>query len=243
MEHEIIFDLLPLYHDGICSDASRRAVEAHLKDCPDCQAALAAMDAPLPEAKPPAPDDAAAVRSLSRAWEKGKRKAWWRGAAIAAAVCAVLVGAWAAATQLYLFPVDPEKIEITNVRQLSDGRVLYHLYIDDDRNLREIRFEYDDEGNKYCIPVRALITEKRADSSMADSERCLDVAEELAWAEDQGVDREITRVWYGRGEDAILLWEEGMDLPAASAADEAAWGYEPGSAAYWAEQTGENETS
>ena len=68
------------------------------------------------------------------------------GAAIAAAVCAVLVGAWAAATQLYLFPVDPEKIEITNVRQLSDGRVLYHLYIDDDRNLREIRFEYDDEG-------------------------------------------------------------------------------------------------
>ena len=240
MEHEIIFDLLPLYHDGVCSDASRRAVEAHLKDCPDCQAALAAMDAPMPEAKPPAPDDAAAVRSLSREWNRGKRKAWWRGAAIAAAVCAVLVGAWAAATQLYLFPVDPEKIEITNVRQLSDGRVLYHLYIDDDRNLREIRFEYDDAGNKYYVPVRALITGKRPDPSLADSERCLDVAEELAWAEDQGVDREITRVWYGRGENAILLWEEGMDLPAATAADEAAWGYEPGSADYWAERAGES---
>lgn len=236
MEHEIIFDLLPLYHDGVCSDASRRAVEEHLKTCPDCRAALAAMDAPLPEAGKAAPDDAAAVRSLSRVWEKGKRRAWWKGAILAAAVCAVLVGAWAAATQLYLFPVDPEKIQISDVRQLSDGRVLYHLYIDDDLNLRRIRFEYDDGGNQYCVPARALITEKRSDPSMADCERCLDVAEENTWAESQGIDREITAVWYGRGEDAILLWEEGMDLPAASEADEAAWGQEPGSAAYWAER-------
>lgn len=64
-----------------------------------------------------------------------------------------------------------------------------------------------------------------------------------AGGEEQGVDREITRVWYGRGEDAILLWEEGMDLPAASAADEAAWGYEPGSAEYWAHQPGESAAS
>ena len=44
MEHEIILDLLPLYHDGVCSAASRTAVEAHLKSCPDCRAALAAME-------------------------------------------------------------------------------------------------------------------------------------------------------------------------------------------------------
>lgn len=238
MEHEIILDLLPLYHDGVCSEKSRAAVEAHLKDCPDCRAALAAMDAPLPEKGRNTPDDAAAMRSLSRAWERGKRRAWWKGAVIAAAVCAVLAGLWAAATQLYLFPVDPERIEITNVRQLSDGRVLYHLYIDDDRNLREIRFEYDDAGNKYYVPVRALVTEKRPAPSLADSERCLDVAEEIAWARGQGIDREITAVWYGRGEDAVLLWEEGMDLPAASAADEAAWGCEPGSAEYWAARSG-----
>lgn len=239
----IIQDLLPLYHDGVCSPESRAEVEEHLKTCPDCRAVLAAMDAPLPEVEKVAADDVAAVKQLSGAWKRDKRRAWWKGALIAAAVCALLAGLWAAATQLYVFPVDPEKIEITDVRQLSDGRVLYHFYIDDDLNLREIRFEYDDAGNKYCVPVRALLTEKRLAPSMADSERCLDVAEELAWAEEQGVDREITRVWYGRGEDAILLWEEGMDLPAASAADEAAWGYEPGSAEYWAHQPGESAVS
>ena len=44
---------------------------------------------------------------------------------------------------------------------------------------------------------------------------------------------EITRVWYGQGENAVLVWEKGMDLPAASEADEAAYGYSESSAAYW----------
>jgi hypothetical protein len=236
MNCDIIRDLLPLYHDGVCSAESRRAVEAHLETCENCRKTLAAMDAPLPEAGKAAEDDAAVVQKISEKWKQDKKRAWLKGAAIAAAVCAV-VGAWYAATALYLFPVDPADMEITDVRQLSDGRVLYHFYIDDDLGLRRIRFEYDDAGNKYYVPVRALITEKRWEgSSPADCTRCLDIAEELAWAEGQGLEREITRVWYGRGEDAILLWEEGMDLPAASSADEAEWGHEPGSAAYWAEQ-------
>ena len=238
MEHDIVMDLLPLYHDGVCSAASRAAVEEHLTTCDICREALAEMDAPLPpaEAKKSAADRAA-VKKISDEWKKSKWKARLKGAAIATAVCLLLFGAWLAATRLYLFPVPAEKIQITNVRQLSDGRVLYHFSIDDDRNLRRIKFEYDGEGNKYDVPVRALITEKRWDGvSLADQEMTLDVAEETAWAKSQGVEREVTRVWYGRGEDAILLWEEGMDLPAASESDEAAWGYEPGSAAYWAER-------
>ena len=238
MEHDIVMDLLPLYHDGVCSAASRGAVEEHLKTCETCRKTLAEMDAPLPTAEVQKnAADGAAVKKISDEWQKTKWKARLKGAAIAAAVCLALVGAWMAATQLYLFPVDPATIEITDVRQLKDGRILYHFYIDDDLNLRRIRFEYDEEGNKYYVPVRALITEKRWDGvSSADREMALDVAEENTWARSQGIDREVIRVWYGRGEDAILLWEKGMDLPAASAADEAAWGYEPGSADYWAEQ-------
>lgn len=238
MEHDIIFDLLPLYHDGVCSDASRAAVEEHLKECAACREALAEMDAPLPAAEEQKnAADGAAVKKISEEWNKSKWKARLKGAAAAAAVCLALVGAWLAATRLYLFPVPAEKIQITNVRQLSDGRALYHFTIDDDLNLRRIKFEYDEAGNKYYVPVRALITEKRWDGvSSADREMVLDVAEENAWAGSQGIDREVTRVWYGRGEDAILLWEEGMDLPAAGEADEAAWGYESGSADYWAQR-------
>ena len=167
MDHEIVQDLLPLYHDGVCSEKSRAAVEEHLKTCEDCRAALAAMDAPLPEVEKAAADDAAAVKKLSGEWKKDRCRAWWKGAVIAAVICAVLVGGILAATQLHVFPVDPAKIEITNVRQLSDGRILYHFYIDDDLNLRRIRYEYDENGNMYCLPERALLMERRWEGELS----------------------------------------------------------------------------
>ena len=237
MEHDIIFDLLPLYHDGVCSAASRAAVEEHLKACGTCREALLEMDAPLPAAEEQKnAADGAVVKGISEAWKKEKWKARLKGAAIAAAVCLLLVGAWLAATQLFLFPVDPATIEITDVRQLADGRILYHFYIDDDLNLRRTEFQYDEDGNMYCVPIRALITEKRWEgNSPANMELFLD----MEWVDEQARFMgfgEIDHVWYGRGEDAILLWEEGMELPAAGEADEAAYGYSESSADYWAER-------
>lgn len=87
----IIQDLLPLYHDGVCSPESRTEVEEHLKTCPACRGALAAMDAPLPEVEKAAADDAAAMKKISGAWKKDKRRAWWKGALVAAVVFAVIV--------------------------------------------------------------------------------------------------------------------------------------------------------
>ena len=237
MEHDIIFDLLPLYHDGVCSAASRAAVEAHLKACGTCREALLEMDAPLPAAEEQKnAADGAVVKGISEAWKKEKWKARLKGAAIAAAVCLLLVGAWPAATQLFIFPVDPATIEITDVRQLADGRILYHFYIDDDLNLRRTEFQYDEDGNMYCVPIRALITEKRWEgNSPANMELFLD----MEWVDEQARFMgfgEIDHVWYGRGEDAILLWEEGMELPAAGEADEAAYGYSESSTDYWAER-------
>ena len=95
LDHDIVQDLLPLYHDGICSEKSRAAVEEHLRTCEDCRAALAAMDAPLPEAEKAAADDAAAVKKISGAWKKGKRRAWWKGVLAAALVfTAILFAAY-----------------------------------------------------------------------------------------------------------------------------------------------------
>ena len=37
---EVIRALLPLYADEICSDASRKLVEEHLQDCPECSSEL-----------------------------------------------------------------------------------------------------------------------------------------------------------------------------------------------------------
>lgn len=37
---DIIQDLLPLYYDDICSEASRELMEEHLAGCADCRASL-----------------------------------------------------------------------------------------------------------------------------------------------------------------------------------------------------------
>lgn len=91
LDHDIVQDLLPLYHDNVCSEKSRAAVEEHLKACETCRAALAAMDAPLPEAEKEAADDAAAVKKISGEWKKGKRRACIIGIVITAAVCGVIL--------------------------------------------------------------------------------------------------------------------------------------------------------
>ncbi|MCR5327660.1 MAG: zf-HC2 domain-containing protein [Saccharofermentans sp.] len=43
-ECDMISDLLPLYKDEICSEASRKIVEEHLAECPDCQKILNSLN-------------------------------------------------------------------------------------------------------------------------------------------------------------------------------------------------------
>ena len=41
---DVIRDLLPLYADGVCSEGSRRMVEEHLRECPDCRRLAGRME-------------------------------------------------------------------------------------------------------------------------------------------------------------------------------------------------------
>lgn len=45
---KIVEDLMPLYTEGLASEESREAVEAHLAGCPRCKARLDAMSIPAP---------------------------------------------------------------------------------------------------------------------------------------------------------------------------------------------------
>jgi hypothetical protein len=41
---DVIMDLIPLYHDGVCSEESRKLVEAHLESCESCRVYLAELE-------------------------------------------------------------------------------------------------------------------------------------------------------------------------------------------------------
>lgn len=88
---DIIKDLLPLYHDGVCSNDSRTMVEEHLADCENCKAELKAMDEELPLNNAEQNlNEAEAVKKLSRRWEKGMHKSLLKGILIAIVIIALI---------------------------------------------------------------------------------------------------------------------------------------------------------
>jgi predicted anti-sigma-YlaC factor YlaD len=95
---EVIRDLLPLYHDGVCGGESKTLVDEHLMVCDECKAELEAMDGALPfEAAKRNIKEAEAVQKLAKRWKKGMWKSVLKGALLTVAVIAVI------AILLYLF--------------------------------------------------------------------------------------------------------------------------------------------
>ncbi|MDD4390432.1 MAG: zf-HC2 domain-containing protein [Eubacteriales bacterium] len=77
---EIIKDLLPLYHDGVCSNDSKTMVEEHLAYCDSCKAALLEMDDTLCINKAEQNlQEAEVVKKLSKRWKKGMLKSLLEG--------------------------------------------------------------------------------------------------------------------------------------------------------------------
>ena len=211
----IIQDLLPLYHDGVCSPESRAAVEAHLRECPACREALEAMDAPLPPAEAAVPDDAAAVRRLSREWQKGRRRSLWKGALLALALCAAVVGGLWALNTWTVLPVDSGAYEV-RAYQLEDGRV-------------GIRWSMDESGwylldwQEEADGVHWYLKRPLLHIAALDFDHRYGHGGDALFSQEDAMGTQA--LYFGLGEDALLLWQEGeqVDLPAATQAEASLW--------------------
>lgn len=87
---EIVQDLLPLYCDGACNQDSKRAVEAHLKDCEKCRTDLRFMKQDVKASSVHTKDDKI-VKAAAAAWKRGKARAFMKGCLIALLSIAILV--------------------------------------------------------------------------------------------------------------------------------------------------------
>ena len=86
---EIVRDLLPLYHDGVCSPESRAAVEEHLKNCPACRAELEKFGGSSKEENM---DEAKLLAGTAKAWKKNRAAAFFKGAMIVALLACLACG-------------------------------------------------------------------------------------------------------------------------------------------------------
>lgn len=95
---EIIKDLMPLYHDGVCSQESKAMLEEHIASCESCRADLKEMDDALMlkehEAELKVVDE---LKGLSKKWKLEMLKSLVKGVLYTVITIAVI------ALVLYLF--------------------------------------------------------------------------------------------------------------------------------------------
>ena len=212
----VIRDLLPLYRDGVCADETRTLVEEHLAGCASCRAELAALDAPLAQMA----EEQREVRALdgvAKTWRRGKLRAFLKGCAVTALLCAVLLGLFAVLVGWHgAVPYDLSEMRVYDRCVLPDGRIAYRLDYPGDRYM-EYRFEEGGTGEVYKIPCHSVTGLGEMDNRdwQNGDWHIYDWEEENVARVRDGA-QTTTAYYWGEGDDAVLIWQQGMDLPRAT---------------------------
>lgn len=222
----LIRDLIPLYHDEICSQDSRKLVEDHVAGCAYCKKYLDGFHAgPIPQEELAEQEELKDLRILWKEWKKRKLKVFWKRGLIIAALLAVLSSPiWLTLTANQ--PVAREYLKITDVCKTEDGSILFHLYVDDGKILERIDWETREDGSLYLIPKHPIIKTKRSTDDDLSSVYLKIYQPEKDPPHNALMDfwvmalSPITSVYVGSPEDPVLVWKHGQELPSATPAME-----------------------
>lgn len=113
---KVIEDMLPMYHDGVCSEESAALVEEHLKECPQCSGVLSDLRAGIELPQKPV-DDLKPLEEIQKKWKKSKRSYMKKGICVTLAalllITAVLTGIWYFSYAKYYFQMADKMERIT----------------------------------------------------------------------------------------------------------------------------------
>lgn len=152
---KIIEDLLPLYHDGVCSAESREMIEEHLAQCEKCRKTLGQIEGEL--AEPVTLEvELEPLKHISKAVNKGKRRALITGVSLALAVVLVLLAGvsirWY--TQEYLYYKDFAEGQISEAIHQWDagGNVIQSVVVN------RGKYTWYDDAYRYNVEVPGFLS-------------------------------------------------------------------------------------
>lgn len=198
---DIIRDLLPLYADDVCSEASREAVENHLEACESCRAELSVMRCGEPAV---IAEEVETAQAAGKAWKKRKLRSVLLGILAAAALFVVIYGL----TVPNILPVDEKYLRVDDViYDPAVGDIQVELTVMDGMKHNFIRYRTVGDAF-YITPMRPIITTR----------------EDADWVERKNThthnigEAAVGKALYvGWGDDAILVWDESWKESADSA--------------------------
>ena len=213
---EMIQDLLPLYHDGVCSQVSKTLVEEHLKECPDCAGAMEVLKSDLQMPKLEA-DETKSLKTIKRRWRK---KTWLAGLFIGI----LLFFGWVELTQHRSVKIAPEEYEITKVLQFSNGMYYLEYRIPYDYNGMGADLLRAEDGAVYLQEYRPILARRDTEKGIIRD----NIIDPENHRTDMGTEMPMTAFYLGSpgSEDAVLLWSAEEDYPMATPEEEKAHLYQ-----------------
>lgn len=153
---DVIGDLLPLYCDEVCSEDSRKIIESHLQDCPDCSRLLQKMKTEYKLAGGAEQKQEEMVKNMAAMWRRSVKKSFCRGVLITLCACLLLAGGYWTLTRLVLVPVPLDRTRAT-VENVSGEAVELSLKVTDGKKVLASSIEVTEDGKCFIILKRGLI--------------------------------------------------------------------------------------
>lgn len=85
---DVVKDLLPLYHDNVCSIDSCRLIEEHIEKCEECKNELEAYDIEIKGVNNI--DEVGLLKGISKKWKRDKKTSFLKGIATISSVGSIL---------------------------------------------------------------------------------------------------------------------------------------------------------
>lgn len=199
---EVASDLLPLYHDEVCSDDSRKLVENHLRDCMNCRSLLKKIESDCCENQKQEQDKEHLIVGMAGVWKKTVLKSFIKGAVAAVIVLFGLFAVWFL-TNWPLVQIPPEDVKASI--EVDGSRFTVSLDTSNPYKVPSPDMAVTEDGKLYFTLKHALVPVKRGeDADYGGIYACPMEMETKA-----GNMVRVKAVYYGDENDCVLLWESG----------------------------------
>lgn len=226
---KVIEDLLPLYHDGVCSPESAALVEEHLAGCGKCRAVLEDFDYEVGE--PAHVEEAELLRGAKKWWDKERHRKWvfliiflipfvsW------GILFCMMMGMWSTEDK----HIDTNTLSISEVCRYADGSIGFAVeqtgaradgvswwpWIDGE-GIAYLEYQQTRSGAKRELSFYQIICFDETEEESFKLRESFDDrdCECYAYALEPG--QTVTEIRLGDPTDYILIWQEGQELPPAS---------------------------
>ena len=186
----VVEDLLPAYVEGLTSEETTAAVEAHLASCPACAAKRAAMGAEEGPSPEEAEETAREVDYLKAVRRRSRRRV------AAAILCTVLVLLLGFAAKIFVIgePLDPDGVAVSS--QESDDVLQVQISSYGSGNAFH-SWTAENQDGVVVITARSVLVSPL----FRDGGGTVEVPMEG-----------VTEIWLGQAGEGRLVWQEGTEI-------------------------------